>query len=152
MWQYKIEARISKTEVHRNATLINKLKDDLTEVGISELICDDMTISQIRKEIEKQIVSAQKKLNRFQTAQYREVQSEYKSIIRLDKTRKYEQLQRIKKIKKKLAIVGIVMMTIAVGSVITIYLYNVHKEKVIAEEKEADLCRSIRISKAERLY
>lgn len=143
----KLKPAFQKSEVNRNATLINKLKDDLTEVGISELICDDMTISQIRKEIEKQIVSAQDKLNRFQTAQYREVQSEYKSIVKLDKTRKYEQLQRIKKIKKKLAIVGIVMMTIAVGSVITIYLYNVHKEKVINEEKEAVYVEALEFQK-----
>lgn len=143
----KLKPAFQKSEVDRNATLINKLKDNLTEVGISGLICDDMTISQIRKEIEKQIVSAQEKLNRFQTAQYREVQSEYKSIVKLDKTRKYEQLQRIKKIKKKLAIVGIVMMTIAVGSVITIYLYNVHKEKVIAEEKEAIYVEALEFQK-----
>lgn len=143
----KLKPAFQKSEVNRNATLINKLKDNLTEVGLSGLICDDMTISQIRKEIEKQIVSAQEKPDGFQAAQYREVQSEYKSIVKLDKTRKYEQLQRIKKIKKKLAIVGIVMMTIAFGSVITIYLYNVHKEKVIAEEKEAIYVEALEFQK-----
>lgn len=135
----KLKSVFQKSDANRNAALINKLKDELTGVSLSEIISEDMTISKIREEIKKQIVSAQEKSNRFQTAQYREIQSEYKSIIKLDKTRKYEQLQRIKKIKKKLAIVGIVMMTIAFGSVITIYLYNVHKEKVIAEEKKLSM-------------
>lgn len=39
------------------------------------------------------------------------------------------------------------MMTIAVGSVITIYLYNVHKEKVIAEEKEAAYVEALEFQK-----
>ena len=143
----KLKSVFQKSDANRNAALINKLKDELTGVGLSEIISEDMTISKIREEIKKQIVSAQEKSNRFQTAQYREIQSEYKSIIKLDKTRKYEQLQRIKKIKKKLAIVGIVMMTIAFGSVITIYLYNVHKEKVIAEEKETIYVEALEFQK-----
>ena len=132
----KLQSVFQKSDVYRNAALINKLKDELTGVGPSEIISEDMTVSKIREEIEKQIVSIQEKSNRFQTAQYREIQSEYKSIIKLDK-----------KIKKKLAIVGIVMMTIAFGSVITIYLYNVHKEKVIAEEKETIYVEALEFQK-----
>lgn len=141
----KLKPAFQKSEANRNATLINKLKDDLTEVGLSGIICDNMTVSQIRKEIERQIVSTQEKADSFQTGKYREVQGEYKSIIKLDRARKYEQLQRIKKFKKNFTIIGIVLLTIVLGSGITIHLYDLHEEKVIAEEKEAIYLEALKL-------
>lgn len=55
----KLKSVFQKSDANRNAALINKLKDELTGVSLSEIISEDMTISKIREEIKKQIVSAQ---------------------------------------------------------------------------------------------